>query len=145
MSAKSDTAAEIFSKGFNCAQAVLAALSSEYGVDSATAKKIAGAFGGGIASNGDVCGAVSGALMVIGLRYGKYKEDDTVSKENTYRIANEYMEKFKKEFGSIKCKELIKYSLNKKEELLKAREAGVFKTICPEFVKRSVELAEEVL
>ena len=145
MSKKSDTAAEIFSKGFNCAQAVLEALSSEYGLDSVTAKKIAGAFGGGIAGNGDVCGAVSGALMLIGLKYGKYKEDDTASKENTYRIANEYMEKFKKEFGSIKCRDLIKYNLSIKEELLKAREAGVFKKICPEFVKRSVELVEEVL
>ena len=71
MSTKSDIAAEIFSKGFSCSQAVFASLSSEYGVDSDTAKKIAGAFGGGIASNGELCGAVSGALMAIGLKHGR--------------------------------------------------------------------------
>jgi len=145
MNTKNETAVEIFNKGYNCAQAVLASLSSEHGLDPATAKKVAGAFGGGIASNGDICGAVSGALMLIGLKYGKYKDDDNTSKENTYKIANEYMDKFKKEHGSVKCKDLIGYDLSIKEELLKARESGIIKTKCPLFVKRSVELVEEVL
>ncbi|MCL1813927.1 MAG: C-GCAxxG-C-C family protein [Treponema sp.] len=145
MNSKNETAVEIFNKGFNCAQAVLASHSSDFGLDSTIAKKIAGAFGGGMAYNGETCGAVTGALMLIGLKYGKHTEGDNDSKENTYRIAAEYISKFKKEYGSIKCTELIKYDLTIKEELIKAREAGVFKTICPLLVKRSVELAEELL
>ena len=138
-------AADIFKNGFNCAQAVFASLSSELGLDPVIAKKIAGAFGGGMAHNGEVCGAVTGALMLIGLKYGKYKEDDVDSKANTNRIANDFINKFKKEHGSIKCKELLKYDLSIEEEAAKARESGVFKTFCPLLVKRSVELVLEVL
>ena len=145
MDTKAGIAVEIFSKGFNCAQAVLASHSEEYGLDTTTAKKVAGAFGGGMANNGEVCGAVTGALMLIGLKYGKYKEDDSVSKGNTIKITNNYLEKFEKEFGSIKCKDLIKYDLKIEEEAAKARESGIFKTLCPLLVKKSVELIEEIL
>ena len=145
MSTQSETAVDIFNKKFNCAQAVLASHSAEYGLDTETAKKIAGAFGGGMANNGEVCGAVSGALMLIGLKHGKYKEDDFVSKEKTIKITNSYIDKFKKEFGSILCRELLKYDLSIEEEASKARESGIFKTLCPVLVKRSVELVEETL
>ena len=145
METKAGISLEIFSKGFNCAQAVLASHAGEYGVDPVTAKKIAAAFGGGMANNGEVCGAVTGALMLLGLRYGRYREDDNNSKENTNRISNKYICKFKEEYGSIKCKDLIKLDLSKEEELLQARESGVFKTICPALIKGSVELVEEVL
>ena len=145
MDTKSGTAEEIFSSGFNCAQAVLGSHSSDFGLDSALSKKITGAFGGGMAYNGEVCGAVSGALMLIGLKYGKHIEGDNEAKEKTYRIANEYIAKFKKEYGSIKCSDLIKYNLSIDEELQKARETGVFKSICTLLVKRSVELVEEYL
>jgi len=145
METKSGTAMEIFASGFNCAQAVLGSHSSDLGLDLALAKKIAGAFGGGMAYRGEVCGAVSGAIMLIGLKYGKHIEGDNEAKEKTYRIAGEYLAKFKKEYGSTKCSDLIKYDLSNDEELKKAREAGVFKTICPLLVKRSVELVEEYL
>ena len=145
MDTKSEIAIEIFSKGFNCAQAVLASHSSDFGMDSATARKVAGAFGGGMAYSGEACGAVTGALMLIGLKYGMHIEGDKDSKEKTYRIASEFISKFKKEYGSVKCTDLIKYDLAADETLKKAREAGVFKTICPLLVKRAVELAEELL
>ena len=145
MDTKAETAVEIFGKGFNCAQAVLTSHSVEYGLDTTTAKKIAGAFIGGIANNGEVCGAVSGALMLIGLKYGQHTEGDIDSKEKTIEMTNRYIQKFKKEFGSIICRDLLKYNISIKEEAAKARESGVFKTLCPKLVKRSVELAEEVL
>jgi C_GCAxxG_C_C family probable redox protein len=144
MSVKSEISVDIFNKGFNCAQAVLESHSGAFGLDSGTSRKIAAAFGGGMANNGQVCGAVSGALMLIGLKYGKYKEDDNNSKENTNKIANEYLSKFKNEFGSIICRELLQYDLSIKEELTKARESGIFKTFCPLLVKRSAEMVEAV-
>ena len=145
MDSKKEIAVDIFDKGFNCAQAVLSSHSADYGLDPVVAKKVAGAFGGGIARNGDICGAVTGALMLIGLKYGQYKEGDNDSKENTYRIVNDYISKFKKEFGSIQCKDLLKYDLSIKEEYLKAHGAGLFKTLCPCFVRKSVELLDEIL
>ena len=94
---------------------------------------------------GEVCGAVNGAIMLIGLKYGKNKELDNESKEKTYNLIKEYTEKFKKEFGSINCTKLLKYDLSKDEELIKARNSGIFKELCPILVKRSVELIEEII
>ena len=145
MDTKAEIAVEIFSKGFNCAQAVLASSSTEYGLDTTLAKKIAGAFIGGIANNGEVCGAVSGALMLIGLKYGQHLEGDIDSKAKTIETTNRYLQEFKKEFGSIICRDLLKYDIRIKEEAIKARESGVFKILCPKLVKRSVELVEKVL
>ena len=83
--------------------------------------------------------------MLIGLRYGNNMELQNPSKEKTYRLVKEFADNFKKEYGTIKCTELIKYDLSKEEELLRARSSGVFKEICPLLVKRSVELVEEIL
>ena len=145
MSTKEEIAVEMLGKGYNCAQAVLASQSESYGLDATLAKKVAAAFGGGMAHNGEVCGACTGALMLIGLRYGRYKDGDSESKEKANRIANEFLSKFKEEHGSIICRDLIKYNLLDENEYLKAREAGVFTEICRSLVKRSVELAEEIL
>jgi len=145
MSTKSDIAVEIFNKGFNCAQAVLASHSEDYGLDTTFAKKLGGAFIGGIANNGEVCGAVSGVLMLIGLKYGQYIENDLESKEKTINKTNEYIKIFEKEFGSIICRELLKYDIKIKEEAIKAKESGIFKTLCPVLVKRSVEIFEGIL
>ena len=142
---KSGIAVELFNKGFNCAQAVLSSHSEEYGLDTTFAKKIGCAFIGGLANNGEVCGAVVGALMLIGLKYGQYKEGDIDSKENTQKITNIYIQKFKKKYGTIICRELLKYDISIEEEAQKARDAGVFNTLCPLFVKKSVELVEEIL
>jgi len=145
MENKSEKAVEIFNKGFNCAQAVLSSHSEEYGLDETMAKKIGGAFIGGIANNGEVCGAVSGALMLIGLKYGQHIEGDIESKNKTNQITNEYLQKFKDEFGSIICRELLNYDIKIEEEAKKARESGIFKTLCPLLVKKSVDFVEEVL
>ena len=145
METKSEIAAEVFSKGFNCAQAVLSSHCEGLGLDPVLAKKVAGAFGAGMANNGETCGAVTGALMLIGLKYGKYREDDTTAKADTIRISNAYMEKFKEQFGSVKCRDLINVDFKNEAEAAKARESGVFKTICPKFIKKSVELVGEFL
>jgi C_GCAxxG_C_C family probable redox protein len=145
LNTKTEIALELFGKGFNCAQAVLESHSAEFGLDTAVSRKIAGAFGGGMGHCGETCGAVSGALMLIGLKYGQYKDGDSDSKAKTYKVTKEYVRRFKEEFGSVRCTELLKYDLTIEEELLKAREAGVLKTVCPELIKKSVELVEEIL
>ena len=141
-----EKAADLFvNKGFNCAQAVLSSHCEEYGLQGDIAKKIASGFGAGMGYNGEVCGAVSGALMLIGLKYGRYLESDTESKAKTYKLVKELIDSFKKEYGTINCTELIKYDLSNENELEKARESGIFKKLCPVFVKKAIEIAEEVL
>jgi len=145
MSIKSELAIDTFNKGFNCAQAVLTSHCEEYCLSDDIGKKISCGFGGGMGHIGEICGAVSGGIMLIGLKHGKNKDSDNESKEKTYKLVKEYTNKFKNEFGSINCTELVKYDLSKEEELTKARESGIFKTLCPKLVKRAVEIIEEII
>ena len=83
--------------------------------------------------------------MLIGSKYRKHKEEDNISKEKTNKITNAYINKFKKEFSSIICKELLNYDLSIEEEAKMARESDLFKTLCPILVKKSVEIIEEII
>jgi len=142
---KSEKAVQCFTQGFNCSQAVLTSNCESFGLDKETALKIAGSFGGGMAYTGEICGAVTGALMLIGLKYGKYRLEDNEAKDKNYEKVQEFVKRFKDEFGSIRCTDLIKYDLTKEEERQKAREAEAFKKTCSNLVKRSVEIIEEIL
>ena len=145
MQSKAEISVEIFNNGFNCAQSVLCSHCEEFGLSEDIAKKVSCGFGAGMGYIDEVCGAVSGALMLIGLRNGKYIESNAELKEKTYSMVKEFTDKFKKEHGTINCTELINYDLSKEEDLSKARASGVFKKVCPMLVKRSVELTEEIL
>lgn len=85
-----DKAVELFGNNFNCAQAVFGTFAAELGMDEELALKIATSFGGG-ARKGELCGAVSGALMVLGLKYGHCHADDNEEKKNAYHIAEEFL------------------------------------------------------
>ena len=76
-----ECALSCFQEGFSCAQAVLSAYGPQYGLDRELALKVAGAFGGGMGHMGQVCGAVTGAFMVIGLKYGKTCAEDNETRE----------------------------------------------------------------
>ena len=145
MKTKAEISVETFNKGFNCAQSVLSSHAEEYGLSDDAAKKISCGFGGGMGHNAEVCGAVTGAIMLIGLKYGKYLESDKESKDRTYKLVREFTDKFKAEYGSIICRDLLKYDISKEDEYQKARSSGLFKELCPKFVKRSVELVEGIL
>jgi C_GCAxxG_C_C family probable redox protein len=145
MSNQVDVAIKTFNDGFSCSQAVLVSHCEEYGLDSEMALKVAGAFGGGMGHIGETCGAVTGALMLLGLKYGKTKAEDTDSNDRTYAKVKEFTDMFKQKHGSIKCKDLIEFDISVKEELTKAKEAGVFKTVCPLLVKDSIEMVERLL
>lgn len=145
MSKQSESAVNFFNEGFNCAQAVFTSHCEDFGLDKKTALKISGAFGGGMGHIGEACGAVTGAFMLIGLKHGKNEAHDNEAKEKTYALVKEFNRRFVAEFGSVKCKELLPFDISNNDELKKAVEAGVFRTICPKLVKRSVEIVEEVL
>jgi C_GCAxxG_C_C family probable redox protein len=142
---KADSAVKCFTDGFNCAQAVLSSYSEELGLETEMAYKVAGAFGSGMGQLGETCGAVTGALMLIGLKYGKYKLSDTEAKDRTYACVKQYTDMFKEKFGSIKCQDLIKFDLSKPEQLAEARKAGVFQNICPKLIAASVEMIEDII
>lgn len=134
-----------FEKGFLCAPAVLSTYSEQLGLEKALALKIACGFGAGIGCMGRTCGAVTGALMVIGLKHGQVNLADEESQQRTYTLVKEFVDRFTALYGSIECKELIGYDLSDSGELKLARESGVFKNKCPSFVYDSARILEDIL
>jgi C_GCAxxG_C_C family probable redox protein len=134
-----------FKSGFSCSQAICSIYGQEFGLDRLTARKISSGFGAGIARSGNICGAVTGAVMVVGLKYGMKRVDDTAAKEKTYRKVTEFIQAFIQRNGSVNCTDLIGYNLANPSQLEEAKEKRVVMTKCPKFVKDASELLDEIL
>jgi C_GCAxxG_C_C family probable redox protein len=134
-----------FKEGFSCSQAVLSAFSDTFGLDLNTALRISQSFGGGIAHRGEMCGAVSGALLVIGLKYGRTKAEDIQAREKTYQVVREFIKRFENLNESIICKDLLGQDLNTKEGLRFVEEEKLFETLCPKFVQNATEILENLI
>ncbi|MFA6507999.1 MAG: C-GCAxxG-C-C family protein [Treponemataceae bacterium] len=104
---KGDSAVAKFKDGYNCAQSVLYSFTDDLGLDKNVALKIANAFGGGMGRKQEVCGAVSGALMVLGMTYGRAEGDGKEKQDTTYAKTRELIDAFTAECGTIKCRELL--------------------------------------
>lgn len=101
-------AAELFLEGYNCAQAVAVAFCDVTGLEPQFAAKMASSFGGGMGRMREVCGAVSGMLMVLGLLYGYDTAGDDASKKEQYHLIQQMAEQFRAQAGSIICREILK-------------------------------------
>jgi C_GCAxxG_C_C family probable redox protein len=134
-----------FEGGFNCCQAVLATYGPRFGLERELALKLASGFGGGIGHLGESCGAVTGALMVIGLKQGATVAGDKESQDKTYGLIGQFLEKFKARHGSILCRELLGYDISTPEGRQAVKDKGLNKKLCPGFVRDSAEILEELL
>lgn len=130
---------------FNCSQAIFSTYGPEYGnIDRELCLKIAENFGGGIGYLGNVCGAVTGAVMVIGASYGRVKSDDSEAKAKTNKLTNKFIQQFKARNNTIICKELIDFDISTEEKREQARAQKIFEN-CPNYVKDAAEILEELL
>lgn len=145
MSDRSERAAASFSGGLNCAQAVAGAFASECGVDEATVRKLACGFGGGLARTGRTCGAVSGAVLALGLARGTPVPGDSEGKERCYAQVQEFLRRFADRYGSTECTMLIGYDLSEPRGIAAAKEAGAFAARCTGYVRDAVEIVEDLL
>jgi C_GCAxxG_C_C family probable redox protein len=148
MSEKTERAKQLHEQGYGCAQAVLTTFAEDFGLEENLALKLATGFGSGMGRMCEVCGALTGAFMVIGLKYGKEKTDGTrygTETETTYRLVADLAGKFQERNGSIYCRELIGHNLMDPSERAKVVELGLFKTTCRKCIVDAVELLEEVL
>ena len=139
-----EQAVERFKDGFNCSQAVLGSYSELFGLDCERAFKVATGFGGGMHIGGE-CGAVTGAFMVLGLKYGNTAAEDEQAKAKTYEKAIEFSDRFKARNGSVVCKELLGCDISTPEGMKKAQEDGLFDSVCPKMVRQAAEILEEML
>jgi C_GCAxxG_C_C family probable redox protein len=132
-----------FGEGFSCSQSVLAAFAPELGLDAETALRVAAGFGGGMGRTGHTCGAVTGALMVLGLKHGA-TVPDAAAKERPYAQAREFMARFEARHGATACADLLGVNIGMPEGLAAAREANLFKTTCPALVASAAAILEEM-
>ena len=142
---RSEKAVKCFCSGCNCTQAVFTAFCNELGLEEKIGLKIACPFGGGMGHTDGVCGAVSGALLTIGLKYGPENSENEDLKVWNYKIAQDFISEFKKRNGSVNCTELIHFDLSDESQLNLARQSGVFQTTCPKYVSDAVEILESIL
>lgn len=141
---KVETATSFFKQGFNCTQSLLAAYCADFGLEQKNALKIASAFGGGIARTGGICGFVTGAFMIIGLKYGTTDANDTKAKAKTYEIAREFIENFKSRNHSIICRKLLGFDINTIKNL-NTEKSSVIMEQCTKYIRDSVEILDEIL
>lgn len=140
----SEKAKAIYNEGFSCAPAVIAAYAEQFGLEKDMALKIAIGFGGGM-HLGQTCGAVTGAIMVIGLKYGKTRPDDNQAKKKTYELSKRFADKFKARFGSIECKALLGCDITTPEGAKEAQDKKLFSTICADYVAAAADILDEIL
>ncbi|WP_440949696.1 C-GCAxxG-C-C family protein [Methanosphaerula subterraneus] len=142
---KADEAVASFKSGFSCSQAVLSSFSEELGLDRDTANSVACGFGGGIARTGNICGAVAGAIMVIGMKYGMTRLDDNAAREKTYALVQQFIRDYTTKNGSITCPDLLGYDMADPMQFKEAREKKVAARICPGLVEDAVIVLERIL
>ncbi len=142
---RTDNAVSTFIGGFSCSQAVLSAFSEELALDRTTALKISTAFGAGMSGLALTCGAVTGALMVIGLKNGKTRAGDNAAKEKTYENGREFVRRFTERHKSIVCRELLGTDISTPKGKKRVSEQGLFSTLCPYLVADAVEILEEII
>jgi C_GCAxxG_C_C family probable redox protein len=142
---KAETVVACFKEGFACSQAILVAYAQAFGMDRETALRVAGGFGGGMGGMGEACGAVTGAFMVLGLKYGRTDSADKAAKAKTYAAVQKFANRFKARHGSILCRDLIGCDLSTPAGVQAAREKNLFATVCVDMVRSAAEILEEIL
>ena len=140
-----EKSAQLFAAGHSCSQAVLAAYAERYGLPDAVAFKLSAAFGGGMGRQGEVCGAVSGALMVLGLEKGYTSPDDKAGKEHIYELTRQFCAEFTRRTGGLRCSELLGCQIGTPEGLRQAQEQNLFKSVCPGLVAEASQILDEML
>ncbi len=132
-----DEAVQLFEDGYMCSQAVLAVFCEEFGLSREQAFKISISFGSGM-RKGEVCGACTGAIMALGLKYGE-------NKSKSDEMCVKFLDSFKKENGSYICRDLLDCDIRTEEGIKYAIDNNLFKEICPKMVESAAKIAQELI
>lgn len=146
MSERGERAKALFESGYNCAQATLVAFSDITGLSEETSAMLASGFGGGMGRMREVCGAVSGMFMAADMIFGYSDPKAFEEKKQTYALIQSLAEEFRKENGSIICRELL--GLDRPEGMHipeKRTEEYYKKRPCGELVKTAAEILERYI
>jgi C_GCAxxG_C_C family probable redox protein len=142
MKTKTDVAVEKFLSGYNCAQSILYAFGPDLGLDGETALKVATGLGAGMARRGEMCGAVTGGILALGLKYGRGNQQDRTATEEAYRKTEELMAGFEKHHESCTCRVLVEGCDLRTPE---GRERFIQRDLLHKTCARCVETVAEIL
>ena len=143
---KKEQAKQLFLDGYNCAQAVLCAFAEDLGLDRKTALTLSACFGGGLGRQREVCGAVSGMCMALSSKFAPQDPTDQAAKAQFYTRVQELCAAFKKENGSIICRELLGLPAGPSEPTPEKRTAAYYQhRACADKVKCAAAILEKYL
>ncbi len=147
MQTKGDIAKKYFLDGYNCAQAVVLAFADDFGLEKKTAVMLSSSFGGGMGRLREVCGAVSGMFMVLGLKYGYDSPENNEAKKELYKKVQEVAGIFKEDNGSIICRELLGLNQKGKSDPTPEQRTETYykKRPCKDLVKFAADLVEDYI
>ena len=128
-------AVKLFDIGYNCAESVLLAVSGRFNKKSPIIPRVATGFGAGVGRSGQICGALSGAVMAVGLLKGCDKGREEREKRNAaYESVRQMVEDFEEEFGSSQCRVLTQCDFATEEGKGKYRREELHEKLCPKFI-----------
>ncbi len=135
---------EAFGRGFDCGQVVFAWAGPKLGYTKKQALRLAAGFGGGMFA-GDACGAVTGAVIALGARYGHCKPADIEGKEDIKRKVAAFRAGFCQKMGATQCREILGYDISLPHERQIVLDKGLMRQCCPLAVATAIGLLEELL
>jgi C_GCAxxG_C_C family probable redox protein len=141
---KVQEAVDCFEGGAACSQAILATYGEDLGLPRGQAMRLASGFAGGMRTGG-TCGAVTGAIMVLGFRHAKADCDRLGSREKVYNAVRQFTSRFEERNKTVLCKELLGCDISTHEGMEAAIEKSLFREICPKLVRDAAEILEEML
>jgi C_GCAxxG_C_C family probable redox protein len=140
-----EQAVAYYNQGHTCTQSNLASFAARYGLQQDLAFRIGEPFGAGTSCTNDMCGAVTGAIMVLGLQYGSAHSDDVAARSYTYQRVHELIQRFKVIHDSIQCTDLLGYNLSDPQQFQTVWEKGLFMQLCPILVRDAAQILIEMI
>ncbi|NLJ48322.1 MAG: C_GCAxxG_C_C family protein [Candidatus Atribacteria bacterium] len=131
-------------QGFNCCESTLMGLCDYLGKSCQFFPRLATGFGGGFGHTGDVCGAITGSIMALGLKFGRDQAHDKKTRDDFYLLVEHFINDVKKELGAIDCIDLIGVPMNTEEGLNEYRKNNIHLK-CREFIQAISQIAKEYL
>lgn len=145
MSERVEQAVNLFVDGYSCAQSILAVYGPSLGVEKNAALRLAAPLGGGMSRTDGPCGAATGALLVLGLKFGHSHPEDEEAAERIRNLTQDYLSRYDERKGSTMCTDILGHDLSKPGVPEKVKEGQLAAETCPDAVRTAAQLLEEYL
>jgi len=140
---KVEDAVDLFATGMNCSQTILTVFGEPYGIESAMAKRLGRPLGAGMGRMAGTCGAVSAAVLILGL--AKDNGDEAQARTDSFFCVQEFFKNFRAVHGTTDCRDLLGADMSTEEGKKRIQQENLIRTLCPSFVKSAAEILDGLL